>query len=524
MLYFFEDFVLDTGRRELRRGPVSVELEPQVFDVLEFLIRTRDRVASRDDLLEAVWNGWVVSESTLSSRINAARFAIGDDGTAQRLIRTLPRKGVRFVGSVREHQEGAPAAATAAPATGEKPGSIALADGPSIAVLPFTNMSGDPESDYFADGMAEEIITALSQCPGLKVIARNSSFIYKGRAIDIRQVGRELGADFVLEGSVRRNQERLRITAQLIQANAGTHVWADRFYGDLKDVFDLQDRIAESAASVIEPKLRFVESERARRKAPQNLDAYDLWLRSVSLASEFTEESLAAALECLKQALEIDQSYALAMATAAHYHAQCFLQGWVKDQEATKAEGLRLAWRALDLARDDANVQWMSAFAIWVLALDVRQARELFRSSLRANPNSALALTMAGWVEAVNGNPAEGRKLVERSLRLNPCHPHGWLMTTGMALAEIAEKRFDEGVVWAEKALVQNRRSAVVLRALVVALVNSGKIDRAKAILQELRKAEPQLTIAKWRESVALIDEDLVKTYTEALRIAGLPE
>jgi TolB-like protein len=427
MLFFFEDCELDTDRRELRRGGLYLEIEPQVFDLLEFLIRNRHHVSSRDDLIAAVWQGRIVSESTLSSRINAARTAINDDGTAQRLIRTLPRKGFRFVGEIREHAARSPEPVPAMPIEGSK-ASITVAEGPTIAVLPFTNMSGDAESDYFADGMTEEIITALSYCTGLKVIARNSSFTYKNRAIDVRQVGRELGAAFILEGSVRRSQNRLRIIAQLIDATSGTHVWADRFDGDVSDAFDLQDRVAQSAAAVIEPKLRFVESERVRRTPPQDLAAYDLWLRAASFASEFTAESLASALHCLGKAIKIDPSYALAMATAAHLHAHWYLQGWGHEPEATKAEGLRLAWQALDLAQDDANVQWLCAFAIWVLALDAQRSRELFRRSLAANPNSSLALTMAGWIEAVNGNPAEGRRLIERSLRLNPRHPHGWLM------------------------------------------------------------------------------------------------
>jgi TolB-like protein len=522
MLYLFEDCELDTNKRELRKDAQPVDLEPQVFDLIEFLLRMRDRVITRDDLIATVWRGRNVSESTLSSRINAARSAIGDDGATQRLIRTLPRKGFRFVGTVRE-QEGASPPPPAMPAAARQD-DLTFIDGPSIAVLPFTNMSGEAETDYFADGMAEEIITALSFCSGLKVIARNSSFIYKGRAIDIRQVGRELGVGFVLEGSVRRSQERLRITAQLIEARTGTHLWADRFDGDMSDAFELQDRIAESAAAVIEPKLRFAESERVRRTPPQSMAAYDLWLRASSLASEFTEESLASALQHLEKAVEIEPFYALAMATAAHFHAHCFLQGWISDPEETRAEGLRLAWRALDLATDDANVQWLSAFAIWILALDAQRARELFRRSLMANPNSALALTMAGWVEGVNGNPAEGRKLVERSLRLNPRHPYGWLMSTGMALNEIADKRFEEAVIWAEKALVQNRRSSVVLRALAVALVNSGRMDRARQIVQELSALEPHFTVSKWRATVALLDEELVATYTQALRAAGLPE
>ena len=254
--------------------------------------------------------------------------------------------------------------------------------------------------------------------------------------------------------------------------------------------------------------------------------AYDLWLRSASLASEFTVESMASALDCLDQALEIEPGYALAMATAAHLHAQCYLQGWVQDPELGQDRGLAPGLAGGRSCQYDANVQWMSAFAIWVLALDAQRSRELFRSSLAANPNSALALTMAGWVEAVNANPTEGRKLIERSLRLNPRHPHGWLMSAGMAPTEIADNRFDEAVSWAEKALVQNRpQSVVVLRALAVALVNAGKLDNARQVVRELLMIEPRLTVSEWRASVALAkNKYLVNTYVTALRKAGVPE
>src|SRR5262249_19418808 len=279
MLYLFEDCVLDTSRRELRRGSASVAIEPKVFDLLEFLIRTRERVASRDDLIDAVWEGRIVSESTLSSRINAARTAIGDDGKEQRLIRTLPRKGIRFVGEVREEQEPAPAAA-AASKDGSPNASILSTDSPSIAVLPFTNMSSDPEQDYFADGMSEEIITGLSRCGRLFVVARNSSFVFKGRSVDVSEVGRELGVGYVLEGSVRRDGNRLRITGQLIDATTRAHLWADRFEGDLNNVFELQDRVTESVVAAIEPKLQLAEIMRSQRKPVRTPRAYDLLLRA----------------------------------------------------------------------------------------------------------------------------------------------------------------------------------------------------------------------------------------------------
>ena len=240
---------------------------------------------------------------------------------------------------------------------------------PSVAVLPFTNMSGDPEQDYFADGIAEEIITALSRSSGLLVIARNSSFTYKGKAIDVRQVGQELGVGYVLDGSVRRSRERLRITGQLIDAASGAHLWSDRFDGDPRDVFELQDRVSESVAAAIEPTLQFAEIGRLRRDRPARLDAYDFLLRAYALLSEFTADQHGRRhSSCLEQALAVDPTYAPAMAAAAYCRAQCHFQGWAQQSDADRAEAVTLAWRAVELAPNDAQVLWMAAFAIWNMA------------------------------------------------------------------------------------------------------------------------------------------------------------
>jgi TolB-like protein/Flp pilus assembly protein TadD len=518
MLFFFDDYVLDTDRRELRRSSDPIAMEPQVFDLLEYLVRNRDRVASRDDLLAAVWNGRIVSESTLSSRIYAARSAVGDDGDTQRLIRTLPRKGVRFVAEVREG-EARPIAVAAAAVAAAQPPTV-----PTIAVLPFDNMGGDADGGHFADGVTEEIIMALARCSGMTVIARNSSFTYRGRAVDVRQVGRDLGAGYVLEGSVRRSGNTVRITAQLIDATSGAHLWADRFDGDMRDIFEVQDRIAEYAVGVIEPRMRFAEAERVRRKPPENLTAYELRLKAMALASEYTESAMREAIVALEQALKVDPHDALSMAMAAYYRAQCDFQGWRKVSDTAGEEALQLAWKALATDDQDGNVQWLCAFAIWTFGRDAERARQLFRRSLEINPNNAIAHTLAGWVETAIGNPEGGLRLIERSLRLNPRHPRGWFMSAGMAVSLIAEKRFEEAVTWGERALVQNRRSAVALRALAVALHATGRHDRSRQIVQELLQVEPRLTVSTLQKRLPFVDADLMRTYTEALRASGLPD
>src|SRR4051812_25858186 len=303
--YHFEDYVIDPERRELHRGVDAVSISPQSFDLLDYLIRNRERVISKDDLIKAIWNGRSVSDAALTTRLNAARTAIGDSGEEQRLIKTLPRKGFRFVAPVREAQ--GPAGTATADNPIEPPGpALTLPDKPSIAILPFANLSSDPEQAYFADGMAEDIITALSRFRALFVIARNSSFTYKGRTVDVKVVGRELGVRYVLEGSVRKAANRVRITGQLVDTATGVHLWADRFDGGLSDVLDLQDQVTESVVGVIAPAVERAEIERAKRKPTESLDAYALYLRGLASYYQFgSRQPNDEALRLFNRAIEL---------------------------------------------------------------------------------------------------------------------------------------------------------------------------------------------------------------------------
>ena len=523
LLYLFENCTLDTERREVRRGAALVPVEPQVFDLLEYVIRNRERVVSKDDLLASIWNGRIVSESALSSRINAARCAIGDSGEQQRLIKTLPRKGIRFVGAVRQEQSHA-GAADASPAT---PAGCALTlpEGPSIAVLPFTNMSDDPEQDYFAEGMAEEVITALSRCKWLFVIARNSSFTYKGKSTEVREIGRDLGVRYVLEGSVRRAGNQLRFAGRLVDTTSGAYIWADRFDGERSDVFELQDQFAQSIVAAIEPSLQLAEIKRLKSKPAANLDAYDLMLRAQQHEYEFTEESLAAAVGYLKEALAIDPAYAPAMALAAYCYGERHIQGWARDPPAEAAEGLRLAARAVELGKDDGNILWMAAYAVWRLAQDPQRARDLAFRSLRLNPSSAIALAIAGWMENQMGNPGKAIELYHSAERLSPRDPRGWLIETGLGIAYMNQGHLEEGVSWCETALTHNPRFTVALRNLAAGLARLGQLEKAASVVQELLNIEPQLTLSGLRARLRHLDgSPMGNVFFESLRLAGLPE
>jgi len=381
LLFLFNDYALDTDRRELRRGPALVSIKPQAFDLLEHLIRNRERVVSKDELVAVIWGGRIVSESAVTTRINSVRCAIGDSGEEQRLIRTLPRKGVRFVAPVRQEQKPVDIVRATTSVEPSAP-SLAYPDRPSIAVLPFANISGDPEQEYFADGVVEEIITALSRFSALFVIARNSSFTYKDRAVEVKQVGRELGVRYVLEGSVRQAGKHVRITGQLIDAESGAHLWADRFEGELEDIFGLQDRVTASVVGAIAPKLEQLEIERAKRVPTENLHAYDYYLRGKASFNRWTRESNNEALRLCHRAIEIDADFASAYGMAAWCYSQRSISGWMVDRQQEMVEVVRLAARAVELGQDDAVALPVPESRTCVsLAISTPQRRQFIRLS-----------------------------------------------------------------------------------------------------------------------------------------------
>ena len=401
MRYFFEEYAFDTDCRELHRGADVVSVTPQVFDLLAYLIHNRERVVSKDDVIDAIWNGRIVSDAALTTRLNAARTAIGDSGEEQRLIKTLPRKGFRFVGQV---QEARSAGATAANNSIEPPKpALALPDKPSIVVLPFQNMSCDPDQEYFADGMVDEITTALSRFKSLFVIARNSSFTYKGKAVDIKQVGRELGVRYVLEGSVRKAAGRVRITGQLIDAMTGAHLWADRFEGDLSDVFALQDEVTANVVSAIQPKLLQTEMDLAARRS-NDLSAYDLCLRAQHLQS-WTRDGSAESLRLASRALEIDPRCGFAATLAGECHLRNVRQGWAADPKSEIAEGFRLLRLALSIDGNATLALSMLGRATASFFDDFDTAREMVDRAVFLNPNSFRAWEERGWTYLIVGPP-----------------------------------------------------------------------------------------------------------------------
>lgn len=438
---------------------------------------------------------------------------------------TLLRRRDLAQRSASPHAEAAvPSVASAAHAVAvEAP---ALPDRPSMAVLPFANISGDPQGDYFAEGMAEEIITSLSHCPALFVIARNSSFTYKGASIDLRQIGRELGVRYVLQGSVRRGGNTLRFAAQLVDAASGTHIWADRFEGELSDVFGLQDRLTAAVVAAIEPSLQRAEIERLKHKPVANLDAYDLLLRAQQLEYEFTRDGMTAALSHLRQAIKLDPNYAPAMALAAYCLVECRNQGWTDNVAADAAEALRLSRRAVELASDNSNVLCMVAYVTRQITVDTQAARDLIYRSLAINPNSAMALTIAGWIEFAVGNAMTAIDQFLRAERLSPRDPKGWFIAGGLSVAYYLSGQYEASVAAARRALRENPRFAIALRMLAASYARLGRAEEGGAAVRELLAIDPRLSVSVWKSGrhAMAFSEEVQNRICEGLRMAGLPE
>lgn len=527
--FVFEDYVLDQERRELTLRGQVVAVGPQVFDLLLQLVSNRDRVVSKDDLLNAVWSGRIVSESTITSHINAVRKAIGDTGEEQRLVRTVPRKGYRFVGEIKvdeigearqpDIEEPTPEDLKQTPAP-----TLVLPDKPSITVLPFQNLSGDPEQEYFADGMVEDIIAALSRIRWLFVIARNSSFTYKGRDVDVQGVGQTLGVRYVLEGSVRKSGNKIRITGQLIDATTGTHIWAERFEGMLHDIFELQDQIAESVVGAIAPQLERAEIERAKRKPTESLDAYDYYLRGMAKLHNGTREAIEQALPLFYKAIELDPEFASAYGMAAWCHFWRKLNGWMTDRPREIAEGARLARLAVELGRDDAVALTRGGHALAHLAGDVDGGIALLDRARLLNPNLAPAWFLGGILRALRGEADAAIKDLTHAVRLSPLDPEMFRMQVGMALAHFFAGRFDPASDWAEKAL-RNLPCLLASVALIAAShALSGRMDKAKQAMQRLHELDPSLRVSNLKDWLPIQRSEDLKRFADGLRLAGLPE
>ncbi|MGG5823840.1 winged helix-turn-helix domain-containing tetratricopeptide repeat protein [Falsiroseomonas sp. HW251] len=515
MRWHFAEFCLDTDRRELRRQGEPVRIEPQAFDLLEYLVLHRDRLVTRDDLIEGVWGGRIVSESALATCINAARVAIGDSGERQALIRTIPRKGLRFVGEAREE-------AAARPAPPED-GPLSLPDRPSIAVLPFRNLSGDPSKDHFVDGIVEGIITGLCRMRWLFVIARNSSFVYRGRAVDAKQVGRELGVRYLLEGSAQIASHRVRVHSQLVDAMTGALISADRFEGSLEDIFGLQDEVAAAVVGAVTPKLEEVEIERASRKPTDSLDAYETYLRGAAAIHVWTRESQEHALQLFQRAIAIDPGFAAAYGMAARCYGFLAANGWMADRDRSVPECLRLARRAVELGKDDAQALSAAGFAIARVGDDLETGADLLEQALAFNPNHGNAWMWSGWIRVWRAEPDEAISCFLRAMRLSPVDPEIFVVQAGIASAHLIADRYDDARVWAERALRAQPTYGPGLRVAAASLALTGRIGAAGQVMATIRAIDPALCLANLHDRANWSPDGLARMIN-GLRLAGLPE
>ena len=485
--YRFDQYTLDLDRGALLGGKgEELALRPKSFQMLQYFVENADRLIDRDELMQVVWPDVIVSDDSIAQCIGEIRRVLGGDG--QRYLRTVQRRGYRFAGPVHsmaatdapESVETAPAPEIVRPPAAQSP------DHPTIAVLPFQNMSGDPEQEYFADGMVEEIITALARIRWLFVIARNSTFTYKGRAVDIKQVGRELGVRYVLEGSVRRSADVVRITAQLIDARTGAHLWADRFDGPLQDVFELQDRIALAVAGVIEPTLQAAEAIRSVSRPTQDLTAYDLYLRAYAIAlgsaARFRE-----ALVLVEQAIARDPNYGLALSYASICYFRLVFDGCSKDPHADGARSVELARRSLVVAPDDPTVMAHAANVLLYFGEDSGAMLVLVDRALVLSPSYARGWYISGTMRIWIGQTDEGIEHVERALRLSAGVRVGWVVSV-LGIAYFLTRRFEEAVPKFLMGISEDPSYPDPYRFLAASYAQMGKLDEARKVVARLRE------------------------------------
>jgi TolB-like protein/Flp pilus assembly protein TadD len=460
--------------------------------------------------LEAIADpgGIVLSGSAYDQVRNKVAIAFDDLGPQSLKNIAEPVRGYRLAG--------VPETGRAAPK--------AITDRPSIAVLPFQNMSGDPEQEYFSDGMVEEIITALSRLRWLFVIARNSSFAYKGRAVDVKRIGRELGVRYVLEGSVRKAGNRVRITGQLIDAESGAHLWADRFDGALADVFDLQDQVTASVVGAIAPKLEQAEFERSKRKPTASLDAYDYYLRGIAAVNQWSREANIEAVTHFRRAIELDPGFATAYGLAARCYSQRKAGGWVVDAARDAQEAEEFARRAVELGRDDAMALATAGMALAYVAGDLDDGSAFIDQALGLNPNLAWAWLFSAYVKVWLGEPEVAIERVTRAMRLSPQDAQYFNMQVACALAHFIAGRYVEALSWAEMAVRGHPNYVFANSTVAAAAALAGRPEVADKAMTRLDQLQPGLRIGDVMDVFPLRRPADRAHWIEGLRKAGVPE
>ena len=509
MIYRFGDCELDTARRELRRAGAFVPVEPQVFELLAYLVARSDRVVAKDEINDAVWKRRIVSDSALSSCIKSARQAIGDDGKTQSLIRTVHGRGFRFMGT----DDGAPADAKMPPR-----------ERPVVAVIPFDNLSGDAGEDYFADGVTADIIATLARHRWLNVVARNTTLQFKGRAVGIAEIARETGADYVVEGSVRRAGSRVRVSAQLIDAQGGNCLWTEHYDRQSEDLFDIQDDITQTLAARIEPEIGYEERRRiASAAGSRNLRAWECYHLGVAHFFKFTGSDNLKAQDYLQRARDLDPRFGDAHAWWA-YAVVLGTVYWDTDPTPERLEAaLAATARALDL--DDQNA------VFYALKARVQLARGEYEGAIEANRmaielNPSFAAAHCGMADSLTflGQYDEAVARFEKAIALSSNDPQRWAFYTYGALALILKGEYGRAVEWAERAAEIPNRQYWTLAHKAVALAGLGRLDDARRALDAALAEQPALSISFARQKLYFVKQaEQIDRYLEGLALAGAP-
>jgi TolB-like protein len=514
-IYQFGPFSLDPEAGILYRGAEPTMLGQRAVALLRLLLENAGVPVSKDALVEAGWGGLAVADNNLTVQIAALRRVLADAANAEGWIETLPRRGYRYVGpavSINGPETSPLARAASAPT---------LPDRPSLAVLPFSNLSGDPEQDYFADGMVDDIITGLARINWLFVIARNSTFIYKGRAVDVKQVGRELGVRYVLEGSVRKAGSNVRVSGQMIDASTGAHVWAERYDRSSDDIFALQDEIALSAVGAIAPSVRRAEIDRVKRKRPDSLDAYDLVLRAQPDVDSGMPAQVTRALALLERSIALEPTYALAHGNAAMCHHCLFLRAGL--QEVNRAASIRHARSAIIHGQDDALALTWAGFSIGMDGHDRRAAFTALEAALAISPSSALTYILGAVILGWSGEAERAIEWSEQGMRLSPFDSWAWAAFDAQAMSHLLRGRHDEACHAAYKSVQANPAHSITYVQLAAALAKLGRLEEARAAAARVLELHPTFRYSRQFAGVNCAPP-LAEALGDALRAAGLPE